>query len=167
MSLWNVPDRNVGPRFMVIDANQIMKVPKRTHCGESIRSGTFIMSESLSSSGNTGESFKTVVSMFTVATVTNSKNAVSTREHFWTGWQLRMDIPSGNNKAALAQSTTPWWKRRPWDHLNYKGKLTHFRLTWPMLINLFTFEDKDEKKLHDKYVVESTDMKLLYICMTS
>lgn len=79
-----LPDKNVGPKLMVIEANQIMKVPKRTHWGESMSNGAEC-SVSSSSSGNIGESFRTVVSIFTVATVTRSKKAVSTREHFCTG----------------------------------------------------------------------------------
>lgn len=58
------------PRLIVMLANQTMTVPKRTHCGESMRSGAERSSSSSSPSGNTGESFSTVVSMFTVETVT-------------------------------------------------------------------------------------------------
>lgn len=65
----------------------------------------------------TGESFSTVVNILTVATVTRSKNAVSTKEHFWTGWQCNIETPSGSSKAALAQSTAPWWNSKPCDHL--------------------------------------------------
>ena len=53
-------------------------------CGESIKSGAAI-SASSSFSGKTGLSFSTVVSIFTVDTVTKSKKAVSTREHLFTG----------------------------------------------------------------------------------
>lgn len=81
-----IPERNVGPKLIVIEANHIMNVPNRTHCGESIRRGASVIVTSFSSSsGNTGESFNTVVSMLTVATVTRSRKAVSTKEHFCTG----------------------------------------------------------------------------------
>lgn len=117
------PDKNVGPKLIVIDANQIINVPNRTHCGESISSGASesaadeISPAASSSSGKIGESLSTVVSMLTVATVTKRRKAVSTREHFWTGWQWRIETPRGRRRAALAQSTAPWWKSRPWDHL--------------------------------------------------
>lgn len=62
-------------------------------------------SSSSSSPGKTGESLSTVVSMLTVETVTNNKNAVSTSEHLFTGWHLSILKPRGNSIAALAQST--------------------------------------------------------------
>lgn len=102
-----LPDKKVGPKLMVMDANHIMNVPNRTHWGESIRRGASVSSVSPSSSGNTGESLRTVVNMLTVATVTRSRKAVSTREHLCTGWQWRIDIPSGMRSAARAQSTAP------------------------------------------------------------
>lgn len=44
-----------------------------------------VRSASSSFSGNTGLSFNTVVNMFTVETVTSKRNAVSTKEHLFTG----------------------------------------------------------------------------------
>lgn len=61
------------PRLIVMLANQIMNVPKSTHCGESISRGAERSSSSSSPSGNTGESLSTVVNMFTVDTVTWGK----------------------------------------------------------------------------------------------
>jgi len=46
--------------------HQIMNIPKKTHCGLSINMG--MASSPSSSSGNTGASFSTVVSKFTVLT---------------------------------------------------------------------------------------------------
>lgn len=97
----------MGPKLIVIDANQIINVPNRTHCGESIKRGTSDKESLSSSSGNTGESFNTVVNIFTVATVTRRRKAVSTREHFCTGWQCNIETPNGSRSAALAQSTAP------------------------------------------------------------
>ena len=105
---------------MVILANQIINMPNKTHCGESMSRGAVSSESSSSSSGNTGESLSTVVSMLTVDTVTSSRNAVSTREHLLTGWHLKMLIPSGINMAARAQSTSAWWNSRPCDHLKHK-----------------------------------------------
>jgi hypothetical protein len=62
----------------------------------------------------------TVVSMLTVDTVTSSRNAVSTREHLFTGWHLKMLIPNGISMAARAQSTSAWWNRSPCDHLKHE-----------------------------------------------
>lgn len=93
---------------MVIEANQIIEVPNNTHCGESMsRGASVIILSASSSSGKTGESFNTVVSIFTVATVTSNRNAVSTNEHLCTGWQWSIDVPRGSRRAALAQSTAP------------------------------------------------------------
>ena len=92
-----------------------MNMPKMTHCGLSMSMGS--ASSPSSSSGRTGASLSTVVSRLTVETVTRSRKAVSTKEHLLTGWQLRMEVPRGMRIAALEQSTTAWWKRRPWLHL--------------------------------------------------
>ena len=92
-----------------------MNIPNMTHCGLSMSIGS--ASSPSSSSGITGASFNTVVSRLTVLTVTRRRNAVSTREHLLTGRQLRMEVPRGMRMAALAQSTTAWWNRRPWLHL--------------------------------------------------
>lgn len=85
-------------------------------CGESISSGN-IKSVSSPHSGNTGLSFSTIVSILTVETVTNSKKAVSTKEHLFIGWHLRILEPSGKRMAALEQSMNAWWNNSPWDHL--------------------------------------------------
>lgn len=113
------PLRKVGPRLMVMLANQIMNVPNRTHWGESSSMGpeTRYSSSSPPCSGKTGESLSTVVSMFTVDTVTKSRKAVSTRLHLRIGSQRRTLKPSGSRMAARPQSTIPWWKRRPCDQL--------------------------------------------------
>ena len=50
-------------------------------------------------------------------TVANNKKAVSSREHFRTGWHSRRDLPRGIRIQALEQSTTHWWKIRPKLHL--------------------------------------------------
>ena len=88
-------------------------------CGESINNGP-VISASSSLSGNTGLSFKTVVNILTVETVTNRRNAVSTSEHLLTGWQLSILVPRGKSIAARAQSTKAWWNSNPWDHLGSK-----------------------------------------------
>ena len=50
------PERKVGPRLMVMPANQIMEAPTNTHCGDSIMRGIDFWSES---SGSSGASFRT------------------------------------------------------------------------------------------------------------
>ena len=101
----------------LVFTHHIINMPKMTHWGLSINIGR---ASSSSSSGKTGASLSTVVKRLTVDTVTRSKNAVSTSEHFGTFWQCKMDVPKGTNMAALAQSTMAWWNRRPWLHLRWK-----------------------------------------------
>lgn len=103
---------------MMTLANQIMNVPNKTHWGESISNGPLTSSSSLPSSGNMGESFRTIVSMLIVDTVTSRRKAVSSRVHFRIGSQFSMLNPNGSRIAALPQSTTPWWNSSPCDQLD-------------------------------------------------
>ena len=98
------PLKNVGPKLIVIEANQIMKAPKRTHWGESIKSPIVRKSES---SGVTGASFNTIVKRLIVETVTKRRNVVSKRLHLGSFSQLRMEFPMGRSKADRPQSTIP------------------------------------------------------------
>ena len=59
------PLRKVGPKFIVIEENQIIKRPKATHWGLSLTISSVSWSASSRSEGTTGVAFKTVVRRFT------------------------------------------------------------------------------------------------------
>ena len=117
----SAPLRKVGPRLMVMLENQIMNRPKETHCGLSFRRER-VSSES--SSGRMGASLRTVVRRLTVETVTRRRKVVSTSAHLLMASQRKMDLPMGSRMAALAQSTTAWWKISPWLHLTHDMSLS-------------------------------------------
>ena len=71
----------------------------------------------MSSSGRMGASFRTVVRRLTVETVTRRRKVVSTSAHLLMASHRKNDLPMGRRMAALAQSTTAWWKISPWLHL--------------------------------------------------
>ena len=60
---------------------------------------------------------RTVVRRLTVETVTRRRKVVSTSAHLLMASHRKNDLPMGRRMAALAQSTTAWWKISPWLHL--------------------------------------------------